>query len=221
MAHTRPSYPRAAQTKRRVLKTLSVLGLMFAILGVLAQGPDFTLNWDRTIPSRLPLEALERNFDSVTRWPNWFFSLEKVTVAQGVQPVDPGRIGKDCILRLHIRPKRAFSPSFELKAHVIQHVPHQKMALQILEDSSGRLTQLFEQIQWEVELKQNEQGKTFVQGKASAQTRNWRARLFGRLMGKALMNQIFYPDLIKLSEMKHPFSVLEGVQVPGDFGTGS
>jgi hypothetical protein len=43
-------------------------------------------------------------------------------------------------------------------------------------------------------------------GEARARTRNWRARMYGRLASRTLMNQVYYPNLIKLGELAHPFT---------------
>ncbi len=83
------------------------------------------------------------------------------------------------------------------------------------------LIRLFDHLEWRLDFFPSPQGKEggVIHASAIAHTRHWRSRFFGRIAEKIVMNQIFYPDLVKLAELKQPFSDLEesGVRSPPTF----
>ena len=186
---------------RIFLTGLGGLGLLFLFL---SQGPDINLSLTRQIPSDLDPARLERNISAVTRWPQWFYSLDTVKL------LDSSTLKSGAHLELQIDSKKGKWKRFSLKAKVLEYTPGQILRLQILDDSSKRLTRLFDSLEWTIELQPKAQG-SWVKGTVSAHTRHWRSRFFGQVAEKILLNQVFYPNLVKLSELRQPFTVLGGV----------
>jgi len=231
---------------RRSLAVSGVLVLGF-VLG--ARTPNLDLHFVRNIPTTLTLERLGKNVSSVARWPQWFFSLARVTVLdspslrlasmhvqhgslrQTSQQIslhrddptlrDPSLIEKGSILSLEMNSHRYLSQPFVLTAEVTEFQPLHTLRLKILEDSSGRLTRLFDHLEWQLDFEAQPGGGAIIHAREVAHTRYWKSRFFGRLAERILMNQVFYPDIIKLSELKQPFSVDDGPKAKGGFGTGA
>jgi hypothetical protein len=182
--------------KKRVLS--GFLGVT-ALLLFFSRGPDIDLHFYRVIPSAMEVTRIERNLGATSRWPQWFHSLQKVTPVSN-QAIQPGSV-----FELQILPHRGGSKPFVLTMEVTDYIPAQKLSLKLIHDSSSKLTRLFDQLNWEIQILPDPQGSRII-GSAVAHTKTWRARLFGRISEKILMNQIFYPDLIRLAELRQPFS---------------
>lgn len=209
------------------VKTLSVaLGAFVLLFIVFANGPDVELQFQKTIPSKLEASWIIRNMDAVTRWPQWFHSVDKVTL------LNSDHLQTGAQLLIQIDPKKGKRKRFSLKAEVLDYQPGHLLRMKILEDSSLRLTRLFDNLEWKIEIKPAQQAgtlatqaqrpsrqappETILVGTSSGKTRHWRSRLFGHLSEKILMHQVFYPNLIKLSELRQPFSA-DPLPVPNAF----
>jgi hypothetical protein len=212
----------------------AILGVFVLGMAIGARMPDLDLSFARNIPTTLTPERLEKNVSSVARWPQWFFSLAKATILDspslrlaskqlgGATPLayDPSLIEKGSILKLEIDSHRFLTKPFELIAEVTEYQPSNTLRLNILSDSSGRLTRLFDHIEWQLDFETKE-GGAMIHAQERAHTQHWKARFFGRIAERILMNQAFYPDVIKLSGLQHPFSVDDGPKTKGGFGTAS
>jgi hypothetical protein len=180
----------------------------------LAIRPDRELRFSRIVFSTLSTEHLERHMGAVNRWPQWFYSLAsaKILGPESEKPLEKGDL-----IQLNFDPKKGPWKRFELQAKVISHIPGKEISIELLDDSSGRLTRLFDPIQWKISLEPNptpsmtgpegQKFATLIRGTCSAKTKHWRARLIGSLAETILMNQIFYPNLFKLAELIRPFEV--------------
>lgn len=178
------------------------LGLMLLFFYILANRPDMELHFQRVVPSDSNSERIMRFMSSVTRWPQWFYSLNQVRIKPGKHSTE---IEKGSIIVLDMDPHKGSKKRFQLTAEVTQYLPGRSLGLKILQDSSGRLTRLFDHLEWNIEIR--DQGKgSLISGTVIAHTHHWRSRLFGQIAEKILLNQTFYPDLVKLAELKHPFS---------------
>ena len=182
--------------------------MMFA--GVIANGPDRELHFARTVRSQYSPSVLGRSISDLRYWPQWFFSLDQAVVSEGQTEPGPLHAGENLTLRMD--PKKGESKRFLLGVKVLEYVPDRLIHLQIIRDTKNRLTRLFDRLEWSVEIipegpeapgGPNETG-TLIRGTATAHTSHWRSRLFGQLAGDILMNQVFYPDLIRLGETADP-----------------
>jgi hypothetical protein len=188
---------------KSTLLILLVASLLF--VGFAVQSPDQDLHFTREIISDLPPERLDRNLSSLSRWPQWFHSLTQANVVSSQSQLGSALQTGD-VLKLNIDPKKGMSKAFELTARVTEYKPGQKISLAILDDSTGRLTRIFDKVIWTIELKSHPKG-TLIFGEATAHTCHWRSRLLGKMAEKILLNQIFYPNLIQLAQLRQPFSV--------------
>lgn len=206
--------------------SVGVLAALFLGFAIETRTPDLDLSFARDIPTPLTPERLDKNISSVARWPQWFFSLAKVTLVDSPnlklvsKQNDSSLIEKGSILKLEINPHKFMSKPFELTAEVMEYQSFHTLRLNILDDSSGRMTRLFDHIEWQFDFEAT-QGGAMIHARELAHTRHWKSRLFGRIAERILMNQIFYPDIIKLSELKHPFKIDDGPKTKGGFGTAS
>lgn len=195
-----------------------LLGTAVLLLAAAANGPDLTLQFSREIPSTLTPERLEYNISSVTRWPQWFYSLAKVRIlsskeklAENAHPnsakftAESYDISEGTRLSLLMDPGKALSKRFEITARVKKYIPGKVLSLEIENDSTNRLSHIFKNLVWTLEFIPNGTG-TLIRGHASAETCHWRSRIFGRIAERVVMNQVFYPNLIKLAELRQPFS---------------
>ena len=182
-----------------------VLGSIALIITSFRMSPDQELHFTREIPSALSPERLNRNIESVSRWPEWFYSLDKATLTNPVAHSPEGIIQPGSLIQLHIDPHKGPFRKFDLTVQVTQYVPNQMMEIKIVQDSSGRLPNLFDSVFWKLEFLRTEKG-SLIRGTAKAHTCHWKSRFFGKIAEKIMMNQIFYINVIKLAELRQPFS---------------
>ncbi len=199
------------QNQRKTFGRNGVIALVLALIlggGVYtaSHGPDQMLHLSRTIPTELSPERLTRNISATSRWPQWFYSLSEVT----------GELKKGSVLLLKIDPQKGLHKKFELKARVEEYEENDQkhiLQLKIIQDSSERLTRLFDDLDWKIEILPHGTG-SLIQGTVTAHTCHWKSRLFGQFAEKILLNQIFYPNLIQLSELRQPFSLDPAPHLP-------
>jgi len=198
MMHFKKSFKKSLM----ILFLISILWTAWAV-----QRPNQELHFTREVVSELSPERLDRNIASVTRWPQWFHSLSEVTVLpSGTLPSQPIPNSIQRSIQVGDLLKLKMTKPFELTARVLEYIPNQKMKLAILADSSGKMTRIFDQLTWSIELMPHPKGSV-IRGEATAHTCHWRSRMLGDVAEKILMNQVFYPNLIKLSLLRQPFSV--------------
>ena len=195
------------QISKRPFKALKISFLFLLLSSLsgslyLANGPDFQLRLTREIASDLEASRIDRNLAATNRWPQWFNALQAV---EGQQQ-NPSSLTAGDLLTLVIQSKKGLREPFRLTAEVMEYTPEKILHLKILSDSSGRIFKLFDQLEWKIQLIESQKG-TLIQGTATATTRHWKSRLFGKLSEKIIMNQLFYPNLIQLSTLRQPFSV--------------
>jgi len=182
--------------KSWVIAALILLLGSAAVLNHLASGPDRKLAFERRVPSPLTASQLSPYLGDVTLWPDWFYSTASVHISG-----DPKRkqVHAGDQVEILIDPKKGKWKKFEIKAQVTRYEPGRGLSLRVLGDTKGRLKTLFDDLTWDVDLEPASTGATIV-GRASGVTRSWRSRLFGVLTERILMAQVYYPNVIALSE---------------------
>lgn len=103
-------------------------------------------------------------------------------------------------LQWFMQPKGKPWRKYDLSVRLKKFSPSEGMTLEVAKDSTGRVTELFEHLEWTLAYTPIDAG-TRVTGRIRGRTRNWRSRLFSRISPHILMNQVFYPDLITLAGM--------------------
>jgi len=191
-----------------------ILGSALILATAISRGPDLQLSFERRIPSALPPERIQRSIESPMRWPQWFHSLGSASIVDlpqdGVNEIREGQL-----VILNVDPNKGPRRRFSLTAQVSEYQPGRVLELQVLKDSSGRLTRMFDDLRWKIQIEPKDSG-SILRGTVTAHTAHWKSRLFGRIAEKIILHQVFYPNLIQLSELKQPFSadpqVLESLQ---------
>lgn len=184
---------------------LALCGLMAVVLVAFAVQADLDLHFVRKIPSPVEAMRLDRNISSVTRWPQWLSNVSSVRLLNG------DKLQSGATVELTLIPRRGRSLQTYLILKVLEYQPGKVLRLQLMDDSTGRLTQLFSDMEWALRFVPKEEPKgatqTMIEGMAVAHTQNWKARLFGRLAEGIVMYQVFLPDMIKLAYMQQPFAM--------------
>lgn len=192
---------------------VTLLGAIAIVFVICANGPDRDLTLTRIIPCDLTPSHLDRQMSSLTRWPQWFHALKEAKLdSPETSTTHPAPLKKGDILTLAMDPKKGEWKRFALKAEITEYIPAQGLTLRILDDSTHRLTRLFDRLEWKIEL-QPKSGGSFIHATVSAHTHHWRSRLFGAIAEKILMHQVFYPNILKLATLTQPFSV-DQVEAP-------
>jgi hypothetical protein len=188
--------------------TLAPLLAVLAWCAVLALGPDRDLVFTREVPSEVPLETLDESLRRVPVWPKWHFDVHESRAIDGLgrpfawrdQMVLPGMD-----VRWTMMPKKRESRRYELQLYVVAYRPRRLLQLRVMKDTTGRLTRLFEYLEWTVEIGERAPG-TFVRGTLRARTANWRSRVMGGLAERVFLSQVLQADLFALAGLKRPVS---------------
>lgn len=206
-------------SSRRFRRFLGIsLGLMpLGLFISFATSPDFDLHFKREVPSRLSGARLDRNIASLGRWRQWFYHLDQVENINPRLGMNADEFEKNSLLRLKIDPKKGERKKFELIMKVADYEPGKNLRLELVEDSSGRLTRIFQQVRWAIHFEPSKEG-TLIQAESQARTQHWKGRLFGKLSERIVMNQTFYPNLLKLSDLRQPYSFVAPPGQSGMFG---
>ncbi len=184
---------------------VTLLGSTVIYLAAIAHGPDFDLEMIREIPTQVKIDEIQKAVSDISTWPQWFHSLKEAQMLDGMgRPlsVRDWNLQPGSLLELSIDPKKGPWKRFKILTSVTQYVPKKELSLRVLKDSSGKLNQIFDRLDWKMEFKETPQG-SLIRGTVSAHAIHWRSKLFGTIAKKILLTQVFYPDLLKLAGMKN------------------
>lgn len=186
---------------------------------ILSQGENETVTFERTVPSAVPIETLAKALDSVLAWPQWHHITTDARRMDGTGnplPLTEQSVVPGAIVRFTLEPRQRTDLRFDITGRVLEHVPGRKVRVQFVSETKPQVAKLFDSMEWTIELTpgtdagapglskdQALQGTT-IHGTLIAHTATWRARLFSRIAHRILMNQVFYPNLTALAELKTP-----------------
>lgn len=189
-----------------------------AILGWTARGPDYELTFTREVVSTVPSSSLQKAVEAAVNWPDWHFNTREVTAVDLSGQPYPAKlqlVEKGSLLIFSMEPPKKEWKRFEIKSQVLDYVPGRRLEVRFLEETKGRIQKLLSDFSWTIEFIPQEGGlSTLIRGTARATTLSSRARIIGRLAPRILMNQVFYPDLEKLSRLQFPKDVVPPLDVP-------
>jgi hypothetical protein len=193
------------------MKTVLVRIFVFSVLAAalivyLGRGPDYEIEWKREVPSKEALATLESALDSPKNWPVFYHALHSVKFSVNGRTLPPEAKPEPGMRALFlIEPKNKEWKRFVIDAEVLAVRPGESVRFKLLSESTGKTTRVVDSFEWEISLRAatEEEAKkgysSFVMGSASAFTKNARARFFGRVTPKILMNQLYQIDLVKLA----------------------
>ena len=215
--------PEAADTPRPFPKfmigLLAVFLVGLATLATLSQGEDETVTFSREVPSALPIETLGKSLDTVLAWPQWHHitvDARRMDAMNQPLPLNEQDVTPGAVVRFTLEPRQRPDRRFDIIGQITEHVPGRKVSVKFLRETKPQVAKLFDSMEWTIELSpgtetgapglprdSSTQGTT-VRGTLKAHTSSWRARLFSRIAHRILMNQVFYPNLPALAELKTP-----------------
>ena len=196
---------------------LFLVGL--ATLATLSQGEDETVTFSRDVPSAVPIETLGKALDTVLAWQQWHHitvDARRLDAMNQPLPLSEQNVAAGAIVRFTLEPRQRPDKRFDIIGQVKEHVPGRKVSVKFLSETKPQVAKLFDSMEWTIELipgtdagapglPRDSAGQgTTVRGTLTAHTSSWRARLFSRIAHRILMNQVFYPNLPALAELKTP-----------------
>jgi len=198
---------------KNFIKTSPLLSSFFGFLilcGLVAiwasNRPNFEIRWDRNVPSTHTVEELGQALENLEEWPIFHHSLKEALVT------DPdGSESKTLKLHSHlvykIEPPTKQWKRFVMQGEIQEYEPGKKLSVRLSDDSTHRLTNLFDLFEWRLEIlpatdAMKARGfNSIIRGETHARTSHWRGRLFGTISPKILMNQMYYVDLVKMGTL--------------------
>ncbi len=197
--------------------TALVLGSA-ALLGWAERGPDFELSFTREVSTTIPPASLQKAIEAAVNWPDWHFNTREVTAVDLSGQPYPAKlqvVEKGSLLVFSMEPPKKEWKRFEIKSQVLDYVPGSLLQVRFLEETKGRIQKLLSDFSWTIEFLPQPDGRTtLIRGTAKATTLSARARIIGRLAPRILMNQVFYPDLEKLSRLEFPKDPVPPLDTP-------
>ncbi len=193
------------------MKTLLIrLSILVAIgagaFGFFSRGPDFPVEWTREVPSKEAVSALMPALRDTRNFPIFHHALKGITLFENGKPIETyDRITPGMTAVFGIEPKAKEWKRFEIRAEVLPPKAGETLRFRMLEESTGKTTRLVDGFEWWVGVRPAtaEEAKhgnlSYVFGGATAVTKNGRARFFGRIAPKILMNQLYQIDLVRLA----------------------
>lgn len=172
----------------------------------LSRGPDFQVEWNREVPSKETVSSLLPALRDTRNFPIFHHALKGVALFEEGRPVETyDRVAPGMTAAFGIEPKAKEWKRFEIRAEVLPPKPGEALRFRLLEESTGKTTRVVDDFEWWIgvraanpdEAKRGYSSSVF--GGASGRTKNARARFFGRVAPKILMNQLYQIDLVRLA----------------------
>jgi hypothetical protein len=192
------------------LLTGLTLGAALSVGGYfwVGRGPDFQVHFERQVVSQVPPQSLAKSVDHIINWADWHFNTRQVQATDATGMVYSAKdqtLMRGSLLRFSMEPPKKEWKRFFIQALVTDYEPGRLFTVRLVEETKGRISQLFSNLQWTVEFLPSKDGRTtLIYGRASALTLSRRARFFSRIAPRVVMNQVFYPDLERLARIEFP-----------------
>lgn len=172
------------------------------------QRSDFSLSLNRAVPSYETEAVLGKALFNLSDWPVFVRGLKTVTIfSDESKSATQEQLAVGAVANLLIEPPGKEWKRFHVDLLVLEVDPDRLVRFRFLADSSGKMNHLAGDLEWRIQiepasLKDKQRGyQSRVIGSLSGVTESPRARFFGTLSERILLNQIFFFDLIKLASV--------------------
>lgn len=168
--------------------------------------PNFETRWERNVPSLHTVEELGQALENLDEWPVFHHSLKEAFVLDA-DGTESKKLKIHSQLVYKIEPATKQWKRFVMQGEILDYEPGKKLSVRLSEDSTHRLTNLFDFYEWSLEILPATEAmkargfKSMIHGESQAHTSHWRGRLFGTVSPKILMNQVYYVDLVKMGTL--------------------
>lgn len=200
------------RTRNLVILGVSTLAL-FGLIQHLSRGPDFDVTWTRSVPSFLPESVLGDALKDTRNWPIFHHELKEAELYRVSGSIETRVIGFDVVepgmrVTLKMEPKGKEWKRYELRAEITEVQPGKSVSFRLLPESQGKVAKVLDSYEWSFGVgapSDDLRAKKYqgmVSGTAKAHTLTGRARFFGRIASRVLMNQTYPVDLVRLANFE-------------------
>ena len=195
--------------KKILVKVFGVSLLISAVIALLGLGADHELSLTREVDSELSVEILDKSIRNLNNWALWHYDLQETKALDGRG--EPYSMRDQTALtgewlRLWFVPTAKEWKRFQIEAEILEYTPKTRLIVHFTSDSKGKISKLFSSLIWKVELEPRS-GGTHIRAEIRGMTQGWRARFFGRVAERILMNQVLFVNVQKLAELKQPLNL--------------
>ncbi len=190
-----------------------------------SRGPDYEVEWKRSVPSFLPKSELSQALKDPKSWPIFHHELKealffrvKGSVETQASSHDP--IEKGMHVTFKMEPKAKEWKRYEIRAEISAIDPGNSISFRLLPESEGKIAKILGGYEWSFgvgEPSDRMKAKGYISavtGESHAMTLSARARFFGRIASRTLMNQTYPVDLPRLANFLENKEAREGDYAP-------
>ncbi len=210
----------------RLWTSLAVIALVTTgTIEYFSRGPDFEVLWSRSIPSLLKKEDLAVALGDTKNWPVFHHELKetklfRVNGGTEVPVAESNRLETGMHVTFKMEPVAKEWKRYEIRAEITSLNPGKSVAFRLLPESRGKITEVLGDYEWSFSVidpdeKMKARGYlSAAAGEAHARTLTGRARFFGRIAAKILMNQTYPVDLARLANYEENKEARAGDYAP-------
>jgi hypothetical protein len=198
-----------------------VLGSSLYYISSVGNGPDRDVTFVREVPSKLDIDYLDQVLRQIPKWSQWFYAATESNEMNGLgnpYPLGGQKLEPRALVQMEFNPHRGENAKFQLTYEVLDYIPKKLLKIRVIKDSKNHLLKLFSTLEWTIELlpmspeaKTNPkmaQFNTMIRGTLTGHTATSRARIYSQLIPSVFLNQVFYPNLLVLTEINNPLAVV-------------
>lgn len=204
--------------------TLAV-ALFWVAIQFFSRGPDFDVSWSRSVPSYLSKETLALALKDTRNWPVFHHELKEAVLFRVSGAIETPVKEFDIIepgmrVTFKMEPKGKEWKRYEIRGEVTAIQPGQSITFRLLPESQGKVTRVLGNYEWSFsiidsdEILKSRGYLSAVAGESKARTLTARARFFGRVAAKILMNQTYPVDLARLANYEENKEARAGDYAP-------
>ncbi len=187
---------------------ITSVGAVLIYAATLMSQPELTFVLEKQVSTELPPQVIDRSMQFLANWPQWFRNVAEaqsqdirgIAYPSVEQVLEPGSI----IMLTMKRPSgNSDAPPAQLKIGVGKYLANFVLQLRLIEDSSGALTQQFDQVNWEIDFPD---AKT-IHIKLEARPATFRAKLLCAIAKPLVLSNLMLPEIEKLAKFTQPQSL--------------